>query len=178
MSTSSPAGFSRRRLLAGAAGLALLAGGCTSEGSDGPAAQDPPEADRVAGQVPVQEALVAAHDAAAAADPALGAQTAPLAEQARTQLERLRAAAPAATSTATTSTATTSATTTSTATTSPAASPAPAPPAGADVRAWLREQVAAAATSHAGACVDASGARAALLGSVAAGLRGHEAALA
>jgi hypothetical protein len=46
------------------------------------------------------------------------------------------------------------------------------------VRAWLREQVAAAATSHAGACVDASGARAALLGSVAAGLRGHEAALA
>ncbi len=163
MSTSSPAGFSRRRLLAGAAGLALLAGGCTSEGSDGPAAQDPPEADRVAGQVPVQEALVAAHDAAAAADPALGAQTAPLAEQARTQLERLRAAAPAATSTATTS---------------PTASPAPAPPAGADVRAWLREQVAAAATSHAGACVDASGARAALLGSVAAGLRGHEAALA
>ncbi len=163
MSTSSPAGFSRRRLLAGAAGLALLAGGCTSEGSDDPAAQDPPEADRVAGQVPVQEALVAAHDAAAAADPALGAQTAPLAEQARTQLERLRAAAPAATSTATTS---------------PTASPAPAPPAGADVRAWLREQVAAAATSHAGACVDASGARAALLGSVAAGLRGHEAALA
>jgi hypothetical protein len=161
MSTSSPAGFSRRRLLAGAAGLVLLAGGCTSGGSDGAAAQDPPEEDRVAGQVPVQEALVAAFDAAAAADPALGGQVAPLAEQARAQLERLREAAPAATSSAT---ATTSAAST--------------PPAGADVRGWLREQVAAAAASHAGACVDASGARAALLGSVAAGLRGHEAALA
>ncbi len=170
MSTSSPAGFSRRRLLAGAGGLALLVTGCTSGGSDGAAAQDPPEEDLVAGQVPVQEALVAAHDAAAAADPALGAQAAPLAEQARTQLDRLRAAAPA--------TAASSAATSSSATSSSAAPPAPAPPAGADVRAWLREQVATAAASHAGACVDSSGARAALLGSVAAGLRGHEAALA
>ena len=164
MSTSSPAGFSRRRLLAGAAGLALLAGGCTSGGSDGAAAQDPPEEDRVAGQVPVQEALVAAFDAAAAADPALGGQVAPLAEQARAQLERLREAAPAAPTATSSATATTSA--------------PPTPPAGADVRGWLREQVAAAAASHAGACVDASGTRAALLGSVAAGLRGHEAALA
>ncbi len=164
MSTSSPAGFSRRRLLAGAAGLVLLAGGCTSGGSDGAAAQDPPEEDRVAGQVPVQEALVAAFDAAAAADPALGGQVAPLAEQARTQLERLREAAPAAPTATPSATATTSAALT--------------PPAGADVRGWLRERVAAAAASHAGACVDASGARAALLGSVAAGLRGHEAALA
>jgi hypothetical protein len=46
------------------------------------------------------------------------------------------------------------------------------------VRGWLREQVASAAASHAEACLDASGARAALLGSVAAGLRGHETALA
>ncbi len=164
MSTSSPAGFSRRRLLAGAAGLALLATGCTSGGPDGAAAQDPPEEDRVAGQVPVQEALVAAFDAAAAADPALGGQVAPLAEQARAQLERLREASPTAPTASSSATATTSA--------------APAPPAGADVRGWLREQVAGTAASHAAACVDASGARAALLGSVAAGLRGHEAALA
>jgi hypothetical protein len=106
----------------------------------------------------VQAALVAAYDAAAAADPALGGAVAPLAEQARTQLERLRDAAPAATASA--------------------SAPAPAPPAGGDVRGWLRGQVAAAATSHTGACVDTAGARAALLGSVAAGLRGHEAALA
>ncbi len=160
MSTSSPAGFSRRRLLAGAAGLALLATGCTPGGSDGGAAQDPPADDPVAAQVPVQEALVAAHDAAAAADPALGGQVAPLAEQARAQLERLRQAAPGTTAPA-----------------SPA-SPAPVPPPGADVRGWLRERVAAAAASHTAACVDSSGSRAALLGSVAAGLRGHEAALA
>jgi F0F1-type ATP synthase membrane subunit c/vacuolar-type H+-ATPase subunit K len=161
MSTSSPAGFPRRRLLAGAAGLALLATGCTSGGSDGPSAGDAARTsaqdDRLAGQVPVQAALVAAYDAAAAADPALGGAVAPLAEQARTQLERLRAAAPAAAS---------------------ASAPVPAPPAGGDVRSWLRGQVAAAATSHTGACVDTAGPRAALLGSVAAGLRGHEAALA
>jgi hypothetical protein len=102
--------------------------------------------------------VVAAYDAAAATDPALGSRVAPLAEQARAQLERLRAAVPAASASA-----------------SP---PVPAPPAGGDVRSWLREQVGAAASSHAVACVDASGARAALLGSVAAGLRGHQAALA
>ena len=158
MSTSSPAGFPRRRLLAGAAGLALLAAGCTAGDGGGAAAQTSAQDDRLAGQVPVQESLVDAYAAAAAADPALGGEVAPLAEQARTQLERLRAAAPGATSSA------------------PPAGPVP--PAGGDVRAWLREQVAAAAAAHTAACVEASGARAALLGSVAAGLRGHEAALA
>jgi hypothetical protein len=160
MPPSSPTGFSRRRLLAGAAGLALLAAGCTAGGTedpDGDTARASAEDARLAGQVPVQEAVVAAYDAAAAADPALGGQVAPLAEQARTQLERLREAAPTATA---------------------SASAAPVPPAGGDVRGWLRGQVAGAASSHAVACVDASGARAALLGSVAAGLRGHEAALA
>ncbi|MGY1700139.1 hypothetical protein [Geodermatophilus sp. SYSU D00766] len=161
MSTSSPAGFSRRRLLAGATGLALLAAGCTSGedggGSAGEAARSAEQDDRLAGQVPVQEAVVAAYDAAVAADPALGGRVTPLAAQAREQLDRLREAAPTATA--------------------PPTAPAPAPPAGADPLGWLREQVAAAAASHADACLDASGARAALLGSVAAGLRGHEAAL-
>ena len=158
MSTSSPPGFSRRRLLAGAAGLALLAAGCTAGDGDGAAAQTSAQDDRLAVQVPVQETVVAAYDAAAAADPALGGEVAPLAEQARTQLERLRAAAPTATASST--------------------PPPAAPPAGGDVRGWLREQVAAAAAAHTGACVEAAGARAALLGSVAAGLRGQEAALA
>ena len=53
-----------------------------------------------------------------------------------------------------------------------------AAPAGGDTRAWLRGQVAAAATSHATASVDQSGARAALLGSIAAGLRGQDGRLA
>lgn len=157
MSTSPPAGFSRRRLLAGATGLAVLVAGCTSGGSDGAAAETAAD-DRLAGQVPVQESVVAAYDAAAAADPALGGQLAPLAEQARTQLERLRGAVAVASA--------------------PSPPPAVTPPAGGDVRGWLREQVAAAASSHAAACVDASGARAALLGSVAAGLRGHQVVLA
>ena len=73
------------------------------------------------------------------------------------QLKRLKAAAPGAGSSASTS--------------------APVP-AGTDARAWLRDQVAAAATSHAAACVDLSGARAALLGSIAAGLRGQDGRLA
>ncbi|MGK5112206.1 hypothetical protein MY520_09365, partial [Geodermatophilus sp. CPCC 205506] len=61
---------------------------------------------------------------------------------------------------------------------SASASAAAAPPAGGDVRGWLRDQVSAAADAHAAACVEQTGARAALLGSIAAGLRGHEAALA
>ena len=52
------------------------------------------------------------------------------------------------------------------------------PPAGPEARAWLRAQVAAAATSHAAACLEQSGARAALLGSIAAGLRGQDGRLA
>ncbi len=154
-------GLSRRTLLAGfvgTAGLALLATGCTSEDGDGGPALSPAQADQLAAQVAVQEAVVAAYAAAAAADPALGGQLTPQAEQASAQLEGLRAAAPGATS---------------------SASAAPAgPPPGSDVRGWLREQVGAAAGAHEAACADQVAARAALLGSVAAGLRGQEAVLA
>ncbi len=51
------------------------------------------------------------------------------------------------------------------------------PDAGTETAA-LREVVTAAASAHARACARQTGARAALLGSIAAGLRGHEAALA
>ncbi|NEM07276.1 hypothetical protein [Geodermatophilus normandii] len=153
-----PAGFPRRRLLTGTAGLALLLAGCTSSGSGAAAEETAAQEDRLTAQVPVQEAVVAAYDAALAADPALGDAVPDLPGQAREQLDRLRAAAPRATA-------------------SPSPTP-PGPPAGADVRAWLRDQVSAAATAHAAACVETSGAGAALLGSLAAGLRGHAAALA
>ncbi|MGY1636348.1 hypothetical protein ACI78V_06820 [Geodermatophilus sp. SYSU D00742] len=153
-------GFSRRALLAASAGLALAATGCTS-GSSGAPAVSTAEADRLAGQVAVQEALVAAYASAASTDPALGAAVGELAAQAATQLDRLREAAPSTGS--------------ATASSAPAAV---APPAGGDVKGWLRGQVATAARSHADACVDQTGARAALLGSLAAGLRGHEAVLA
>ncbi|MGY1739775.1 MULTISPECIES: hypothetical protein [unclassified Blastococcus] len=153
-------GLSRRTFLAGtvgAAGLALLAG-CTGDDGADADALTPEQADRLAAQVGVQEAAVAAYAAAAAADPALGGQVAAQAEQAMAQLDRLRAAAPGATSSA----------------------PAEAggPPPGGDVRGWLREQLAAAAGAHEAACADQVAARAALLGSVAAGLRGQEAVLA
>ncbi|MGY1621679.1 hypothetical protein ACI789_05730 [Geodermatophilus sp. SYSU D00965] len=155
-----PLGLSRRAFLVGSAGLALAVAGCTG-GSDDPAV-DRRQADRLAAQVAVQEAVVAAYAAAGAADTALAGEIGELAAQAGRQLVRLRAAAPSSTSSA-------------------AASSSPAgatPPPGADVRGWLREQVAAAAGSHADASADQSGAPAALLGSIAAGLRGHEAALA
>ncbi|MGY1796644.1 hypothetical protein ACI796_21975 [Geodermatophilus sp. SYSU D00525] len=152
-----PAGFPRRRLLAGTAGLALLLAGCTSGDSGEAARETAAQEDRLAGQVAVQEAVVAAYDAAAVADPAFGGTVADLSGQAQEQLARLRAAAPGAT---------------------PSSSAPSAPPAGGDLRAWLREQVGAAAVAHAAACVEASGAGAALLGSIAAGLRGHAAALA
>jgi hypothetical protein len=158
-----PAGCSRRAFLAASAGLALFAAGCTS-GSSGAPAVSTEEADRLAEQVTVQEAVVAAYAAATTADPALALSD--LAAQATDQLDRLRDAAPSSTSSPTAS--------------APAAasSAAPAAPPGGDVRTWLREQVAGAAASHAAACARQTGARAALLGSVAAGLRGHEAALA
>ncbi|MDP9430419.1 MAG: hypothetical protein M3Q47_16870 [Actinomycetota bacterium] len=153
-----PAGLSRRALLAASAGLALLAAGCTA-GSTGAAPVSTEEAERLAGQVAVQEAVVAAYAAARTADPTLALSD--LAAQAAEQLDRLRAAAPSSTS-------------------SPAApsSAPPAAPAGGDVRTWLHGQVATAASAHAQACAQQTGARAALLGSIAAGLRGHEAALA
>ncbi|MGY1634248.1 hypothetical protein ACI784_21310 [Geodermatophilus sp. SYSU D01186] len=158
--TPAPRGFSRRALLAASAGLALAATGCTS-GSSGAPPVSTAEADRLAGQVAVQEALVAAYAAAASADPALAAAVGAQSAQAADQLERLRAAAPSSGSPSASS--------------SPAAG---APPAGGDVRGWLRGQVSTAARSHADAAVDQTGPRAALLGSLAAGLRGQEAVLA
>ncbi|RBY86269.1 hypothetical protein [Blastococcus sp. TF02A-30] len=149
-------GFSRRTLLvASSVGVAVLAAGCTSSPDEREQVTGR-QADELAAQVGVQEALVAAYTAAGAAEPALAAEVADLAAQAGEQLDRLRAAAPGATSSA------------------PASD---APPAGG-ARAWLRGQVAAAATSHATACVGQSGARAALLGSIAAGLRGQDGRLA
>jgi hypothetical protein len=143
-------GFSRRTLLAAsAAGLGALLVGCTS--NDGKAPVTAQQADQLAGQVSAQQALVEAFAAAAAADPALGTAVADLATQVKQQLDRLKAAAPGPSS---------------------SASPAPAVPAGQDPRAWLGSQVTATADSHAKACVDQTGARAALLGSIAAGLRG------
>ncbi len=154
-----PPGFSRRTLLAAsAAGLAVLAAGCSSPPTDEREQVTSEQADRLAAQVTVQQTLVAAFAAAGTADPALAASVAELAGQAAEQLERLEAAAPGSTASAAAST--------------------EAPPPAPDTRGWLRAQVAAAATSHAAACLDQSGARAALLGSIAAGLRGQEARLA
>jgi hypothetical protein len=151
--SSRPPGFSRRTLLAAsAAGLALLSAGCTSPGDEREQVTSE-QADELAGQVAVQESLVAAFAAAGAADAGLAAAVAELAAQAGEQLDRLRAAAPGS-STAPTSSA--------------------APPAGAGARTWLRAQVASTAASHAAACLEQSGARAALLGSIAAGLRGQD----
>ena len=157
--SSRPPGFSRRTLLAvSGVGLALLAAGCSSPPADERETVTSAQADELAAQVSVQETLVAAYAAAGAADPALGAEVAELAEQADAQLTRLRAASPGGAVSA--------------------SSTAAGAPAGPDARAWLRGQVAAAATSHATASVDQSGARAALLGSIAAGLRGQDGRLA
>ncbi|RBY79692.1 hypothetical protein [Blastococcus sp. TF02A-26] len=156
-----PTGFSRRTLLAGVAGTAglVLLTACTGDdGGNAQAAPTPEEADRLAEQVAVQEGVVAAYAAAAAADPALGDRVAVQAEQAAAQLDRLRAAAPGATSSA------------------PAGTDGPPP--GGDVRGWLRDRIGAAADGHEAACADQAAGRAALLGSVAAGLRGQVAVLA
>jgi hypothetical protein len=156
-----PALTRRTLLAASASAVALLAAGCTFSGGT---AADPTaerETDALAGQVGVQESLVAAYRSAAAADAAVGQQVAELAGQAGAQLSRLRSAAPSARSAGGSS----------------AAAPA-APPAGQDVRTWLRGQVTTAADSHAAACLAQTGARAALLGSIAAGLRGQAGRLA
>jgi hypothetical protein len=155
---SRPPGFSRRTLLAAsAAGLVLLSAGCTAAPGDEREQVTSEQADELAGQVAVQESLVAAFAAAGAADPGLAAAVAELAAQAGEQLDRLRAAAPGS---------------------SAAAASSAAPPAGPEARVWLRAQVASAAASHATACLEQSGARAALLGSIAAGLRGQDGRLA
>lgn len=160
-----PQGFTRRTLLAAsAAGLALLVAGCTEEPADPREQVTSEQADELAAQVAVQEALVAAFAAAGAADPALAAAVTAQAEQAQAQLDRLRDASPGSSSSATSSSA--------------SSSSSPAAPAGPEARAWLRSRVAQAAESHAAACLDQSGARAALLGSIAAGLRGQDGTLA
>jgi hypothetical protein len=156
---SRPPGFSRRTLLAAsAAGLAFLATGCTSSSADEREKVTSQQADELTTQVAVQETVVSAFVAAGAADPALGAEVADLAAQAAEQLARLRAAAPGRSTS-----------------TSPSTGGAPPAP---ETRAWLRAQVATAAASHATACLDQSGARAALLGSIAAGLAGQDGRLA
>ena len=170
---SSPLGtavFSRRSLLAAAlAGTALLTAACTGSDGDAADAVTPEQVDQLAAQLQVQEQLVSAYDQALAADPSLAAAAGPLAEQARAQLERLRAAAPGSTPSAATST---------------GAMPTGAMPTGATAvdaagaRSWLRTQVTAAADAHTAACPGFTGGRAALLGSIAAGLRGQEAVLA
>jgi len=154
---SRPPGFSRRTLLAAsAAGVALLAAGCTSSSTEERDKVTSEQADDLAAQVAAQQSLVAAFAAAAAADAGLGGAVADLAGQASEQLDRLRAAAGG--------------------TKSSTSSSPPAP--GPNARAWLREQVSATATSHATACLEQTGARAALLGSIAAGLRGQDGRLA
>ncbi len=151
-------GFSRRTLLAASAtGVALLAAGCTSSPEEQRERVTGEQADQLLAQVGVQETLVAAYPVAGAADPALAADVAELAAQAGEQLARLRAAAPGAT---------------------PSPVSPGTPPSPEEARSWLRAQVAAAATSHATACVAQSGARAALLGSITAGLRGQDGRLA
>jgi hypothetical protein len=158
--------FTRRSLLVGAlAGTALAAVGCTRGDQDAADAVTPAQVDQLADQVRAQEVLVAAYDRASAAAPELGVTAAPLADQARAQLDRLRGAAPGAGST-------------TAAGSSAAGSPGGPPADAAGARAWLRAQVAAAADAHAGACAEMSGSRAALLGSIAAGLRGQDGLLA
>lgn len=156
-SRENPAGaFSRRALLVGAlAGTAVVAVGCTGMAGGGADAITPAEADQLAAQVDVQTVLVGAYDDAFAAAPELAIAAAVLADQARQQLERLRAAAPG------------------TAASSSGASPSPAALDPAAARAYLRAQIAGAAAAHAAACPGFTGARAALLGSIAAGLRGQ-----
>jgi hypothetical protein len=153
--------FSRRTLLVTTlAGTAALVAGCTGGSGRGTDAVTPAQADQLTDQVAVQAALVAAFDRALAASPELAGSAAGLAEQARQQLERLRAAVPERDASA-------SAT---------PGSPAPLDPAGA--REYLRGEIVRAADAHATACPGFSGARAALLGSIAAGLRGQAGQLA
>ena len=157
-----PPAVSRRTVLAAlAVGTATLVTGCTGWSGDDAGETGPPERDPLADQVAAQQALVDAYAAAFAASPDLAARAAPLAAQTAEQLTRLQAAAPALPTTAASTTPGTPAT------------PSPPAPLPADALGWLRGQVEAAAASHATACPGFSGPRAALLGSIAAGLRGH-----
>ena len=153
--------LSRRSFLAAAtaAGVALVASGCTSDSSDAAEPVTAAQVDSLADQVAVQQTLVDAYTAAAAANANFGKEISSLAQQATAQLDRLRAASPGSSS-------------------SSAAASSSAADVGADPRTWLRQKVAATADSHAAACLQQTGARAALLGSIAAGLRGHAVRLA
>ncbi|GHE10036.1 hypothetical protein [Klenkia taihuensis] len=153
--------FPRRSLLVAAGALPLL--GALAACTDPPPGADavtPQQEDRLAGQVAVQTELVAAVDAVLAAAPDLAAAVPAVLDQCRDQLRRLQEAAPSVTGSPTTTSG------------SGTASPAPAAPV-ADPRAELRTRLTTAADSHAAACLDFTGARAALLGSIAAGLRGQ-----
>ncbi|SDO26787.1 Tat (twin-arginine translocation) pathway signal sequence [Klenkia soli] len=154
----------RRSFLVGVGVLPVLAvvSACTGT-APGADAVTPAQVDRLAGQVAVQQQLVAAYATAFAAAPELATAATDLADQAQAQLDRLRDAAPSVTGSPTAASSTAA---------SPSASPSGAP------RADLRAQVAAAADSHATACLEFTGARAALLGSIAAGLRGQDGLLA
>ncbi|SDY64674.1 hypothetical protein SAMN05661080_04151 [Modestobacter sp. DSM 44400] len=159
--------FSRRTLLvATLAGTVVVAVGCTAETGDTADAVTEAQIDQLAAQFDVQTALVAAFDRAFAAFPELAAAAAEQADQARQQLERLRAAAPGVGSTS------------SAATSSDAISPAAPPLDPAGALGYLRTEASRAADAHATACPGFSGARAALLGSIAAGLRGQDGQLA
>jgi hypothetical protein len=180
MSDSSPGpaaagAFSRRTLLAAAlAGTAVVATGCTGGDGDRADAVTPAQVDQLAAQVDVQTALVAAFDRAFTASPELAATASVLADQARQQLARLRAAAPGAGSPSTGASSRAPAT-------GPPGNSAPATGPvldAAGARGYLRAEVARAADAHAGACPRFSGGRAALLGSIAAGLRGQDGQLA
>ena len=154
-----PRAFPRRTLLAvSAAGLAVAVAGCTSSPPvDERDTVTSAQADELAAQVAAQATLVRSYELAFAADPALAAAVPDLATQAQDQLARLRDAAPGSTP--------------------PSTAPPGTPPPG-EGQAWLRAQIGTAAASHAAAALGQSGGRAALLGSIAAGLRGHEARLA
>jgi hypothetical protein len=157
--------LSRRSFLAvSAAGLAVLAAGCTSDASETKEPVTAAQVDSLAAQVTVQEALVAAYAAAGAANASFGKEIAGLAEQAGAQLDRLRKASPGSGPS-------------SSSPASGSAAPGSAADVGPDPRGWLKQKVTATADSHSAACLEQSGARAALLGSIAAGLRGHAARL-
>jgi outer membrane murein-binding lipoprotein Lpp len=161
--SSSPAAgaFSRRSLLLGAVtGAVVLVTGCTGDPVERADAVTPAQVDQLAAQVQVQEQLVAAYDQALATAPDLAGVATVLADQARAQLDRLRAAAPGDSPT------------------SGAAASTSAAPDAAGAREWLRTQVTATADAHAAACPGFTGGRAALLGSIAAGLRGQAGQLA
>ncbi len=156
--------LTRRSVLLAAGAVPVLGALAACTGSPpGADAVTPQQVDRLAGQVAVQAELVAAVEAVLAAAPDLAAAVPAVADQCRAQLRRLQDAAPTVTGSPTAS-----------GTAAGTARPATATPTvPGDPRAELRTRLTAAADSHATACLDFTGARAALLGSIAAGLRGQ-----